>query len=385
MIWSELQEHCRQLRQRFAHRLDSELIGLEERGAFMDAMRRFKNREEAGLEQAEANAALSLEELFLALTALAEACLEAAYRFEHQYMEARFGAARTPFHIVAMGKFGACEMTIHSDLDLIFIFDEPGRTKGPNRLTHQEFYVRLVQRMISNLSLRTASGRVYEVDTELRPSGRAGVLVSSWSAFADYHRKDARTWEKQSLLRARPVSETDAVARVMATRLDKLLWCRPYPPAIAEEIHHLRLRMERELAKENDKQYNVKVGVGGLVDIEFAVQYLQLRFGRVQPSVVIPHTLTALRQLAKEELLPASTAQLLSEAYLFYRTIETRLRGLAERSADLLPRKESEEAKALAEQMGEPDVKSLLARYEHYRHQVRCKYLEVLNVKAQSA
>ena len=119
MTWSELQEHCKQRRHRFAHQLDLELIGIDERGAFMDAMRRFKNREEAGLEAAEANATISLEELFLGLTALAEACLEAAYRFEHRYLETRFGAAQTPFHIVGMGKFGAYEITLHSDLDLI--------------------------------------------------------------------------------------------------------------------------------------------------------------------------------------------------------------------------------------------------------------------------
>lgn len=380
MSWADLQHHFRQVRHRFAHRLDLELIGIDERGAFMDAMRRFKNREEANLEQAETNAVMTLEELFLSLTALAEACLEAAYRFEFRYVENRFGAARTPFHIIGMGKFGACEITLHSDLDLIFIFEERGRTSGAQALTHQEFFVRLVQRMISNLSLRTASGRVYEVDTELRPSGRAGVLVSSWPTFAEYHHKDARTWEKQSLLRARPVAEAEESAAQMAGRLQEVLWCREYPPKIAQEIHHLRLRMERELAKEDGYKYNVKVGAGGLVDIEFIVQYLQLRFGRERRSLVIPHTASALRALAAEQLLAANTAKLLEEAYFFYRKIETCLRSLAERSADILPRKESEEAAALAQRMGEPNLMSLLARYETYRHQVRQKYLEVLDL-----
>jgi len=186
-----------------------------------------------------------------------------------------------------MGKFGGYEMTLQSDLDLIFLHRSHGETSGPQVLTHQEYYVRLVQRIISNLSLVTRSGIAYKIDTKLRPSGRAGVLVSSWDAFEEYHRGTARLWEKQALLKARGIHADLEIQNELAERIAHQIWSRDYGIGIAQEIHELRTRMEHELAREDSAHYNMKIGLGGIVDIEFTVQYLQLLHGRSNLSSVL--------------------------------------------------------------------------------------------------
>lgn len=366
-------------RKRFAERIHAVLRGYEQRDDFMEAMRKFKQGAERELKEAYDHRSISLEELLIGLTALAEVCLEAAYHFETEVMQVRYGVPVSTLHIIAMGKFGGCEMTLNSDLDLIFLFTDHGETTGPRILTYQEYFVRLVQRVISNLSLMTANRFVYKVDMKLRPSGRAGVLVSSWESFADYHRRDARLWEKQALLKGRAIT-ADADARVaIANRLAGTIWDRDYPATIAAEIHELRMRMERELAKEEGDHYNIKVGVGGIVDIEFIVQYLQLRYGKDSPEVRSTHTLTVLRRLAVGSFLARSQAEVLEEAYLFYRSVETETRALQQRATELFPSNEAVGSQ-VARAVGERDFANLRKKYETFRHRVRQCYQEVLGI-----
>ena len=377
MNWKEIQQQTSVEREVFTQKLNQEMGDVQEREAFMESMRIFKQREEKTL--AEENQ-ITPDELCLRLTALGEVCLASAYAFEKRFLATQYGMAETDFYLVAMGKFGGCELNVQSDLDVIYIFMQHGQTEGAKPITYQEFFVRLVQRLISNLSILTRNGRVYEVDVQLRPSGRAGTLVSSWEAFQDYHRHDARIWEKQSLLRARPVVGPSDGQRELARDLADLIWVQAYGPKIATEIHRIRVRMERELAKEADDAYNIKVGPGGLVDIEFIVQFLQLRFGREQPALLSPHTGASLRTLQAEGLLQEASAAKLEEAYYYYRRLETRLRALLGRSADRLPRQPNDTTEALVLAMGEANLQGLLERYETYRSNVRQIYLETLGI-----
>ncbi len=202
------------------------------------------------------------------------------------------------------------------------------------------------------------------MDTELRPSGRQGILVSSWASFEEYHLKDAQIWEKQALLKARPIEPDPAVYAEVTERLETQIWNRPFGPDLASEMHEVRLRMEKELGKEDVDFYNIKVGLGGIVDIDFTVQYLQLRYGGDHVAIRSPHTLTALRALAEASLLESGLAELLEAAYLEYRRIETVLRLREERAVGRLPRKPGK----------------MLECYETYRSQVRQSYLEVLGL-----
>jgi glutamate-ammonia-ligase adenylyltransferase len=225
----------------------------------------------------------------------------------------------------------------------------------------------------------TQWGRTYSVDTELRPSGRAGILVSSWASFEDYHRKHARIWEKQALLKARPIEPEIAVRDSVSQRLEAQIWNRDYGVKAAKEIHKIRLRMETELAKEDARYYNIKVGSGGIVDIEFAVQYLQLRHGGRVLAVRSPHTLTALRCLASENLLNEAIADELETSYIFYRKVETCLRHRAQRSVGAMPRQHGEELAMLAKSL-EKKSELLLQEFEERRRKVREYYLEILGL-----
>lgn len=381
MMWTELYEQFDRIRAESKQKLQDALVDADDRGLFMDHMRRFRQEQEGEVLQYYNGHRAHLEEFFLRLSALAEVSLCAAYSFEDSRLREIYGAPSSSFHIVGMGKFGACEMNLRSDLDLIFLFDQHGKTAGPRVITNQEYFARLVQRVISNLSLLTRYGRAYPIDTKLRPSGRAGILVSSWQAFSDYQEQDARTWEKQALLKARPIEEAGALRQGMAERLERQIWDRSYSPNIASDIHRIRLQMERELAKEGSDYYNIKVGPGGLVDIEFLVQYLQLRHGGEGSGLRTPHTLMALRALTDAALLDAKVGQQLEQAYLFYRHIETELRRMKERSVDRFRRHESEELGRLVEQVGASSADALCEECESTRHSVRQSYQEVLGIK----
>jgi len=380
MNWQDVQDAFSQERAGLWNGLQAILIDSSHRGQFMEGMRRYRQDEEARLLQQARAKKRSYESLFVGLTALADVCLETVYLYETQEQSKKYGEPSSHFHMVGMGKFGGCEITIGSDLDMIFIFDRHGQTAGPSQLTNQEYFVRLVQRMISNLSLLTRSGRTYEVDTQLRPSGQAGVLVSSWEAFQEYHGREARIWEKQSLLRARPLADSPERLQDMQERIESQIWCRSYDHEMAPKIHELRLKMERELAKEEGDSYNIKVGPGGIIDIEFLTQYQQLRFGLKHQTIRVPHTPSALRALRAEGLLEEPQAERLESAYAFYRQLETCLRLVKQRAGYKLPRQEGEIAAGLTAAMELGDFKEVLEKYETYRVDVRQIYQQVLGV-----
>ncbi len=376
-LWQQELERYENLCAEIEASVQLALKDCDEREEFMDTLRVFKQERNEKLIKDYKEGELPLEKMMFSLTALAETCLQAAYLFESHEIKKIYGLPNSHFHMVAMGKFGGCEMTVQSDLDLIFLFAEPAKTTGPKVITNQEYFARLVQRVISNVSLMTRRGRAYQVDAELRPSGRAGILVSSWKSFEEYHQRDARIWEKQALLRARPIEPEVAVRRHVHDKLHAQLWNRTYGANIAEDILELRQKMEKELAKEGDSHYNIKVGPGGIVDIEFAVQYLQLRHGGQCEAVRAPHTLTGLRALAAEGILAEKSAEELESAYLFYRRVETALRQLQGRAVSLVPCKAGDDLQALADFLKEDPV-DLVRKYETLRQEVRQSYIKVL-------
>jgi glutamate-ammonia-ligase adenylyltransferase len=309
--------------------------GYEER---LDVLRVFTREKQRALQERDLAGSLTLRELFSELTALAEAVLKGSLQTAWGGIFGNDGAPALPagdFAVVAMGKLGGRELTYRSDLDLITIYENP---------SDQAIYTRLATRIISALSILTRQGIAYAVDTALRPSGNRGTLVSSLSSFLEYHRTLGRTWERQSLIKARPLfgrpdQRTDFTDR-LRPEIESIAYQTYDPKTIAGEIDHLRGRMEREIAKERlegtKRRFNLKTGRGGLVDIEFCAQYLQLVHGAGHPNVRNPNTISALKALATEGILDRPLAAALEEAYLFLRGIETRLRLFLDQPADNL-------------------------------------------------
>ncbi len=339
-------------------RLESDLAKHFERAGDyeekLDALRRFRNEELLRVALGDIRGNLSLQQGPGQLSLLAEICLQQATTMARNELLPRYGLPtcqdangnlqEAAFAIVALGKLGGHELNYHSDLDIIFIYEDQGQTQAAENSdpelfrarSNQEYFSRLAQRIISILSLITSEGSVYQIDTRLRPSGQQGPLVTSFPAFRSYHQQSAKLWERQSLIKARAVVGPTAFARRISDLQQEIVFGRPLPPDSRQEIYHLRQRMEKELAREDRFHYNIKTGRGGLVDVEFLVQYLQLLHGRNDASLRSPNTLEALQALKQTEHLDDRETRLLTEGYLFLRRMENKLRLVHDQSINQL-------------------------------------------------
>ncbi|UCF30762.1 MAG: bifunctional [glutamate--ammonia ligase]-adenylyl-L-tyrosine phosphorylase/[glutamate--ammonia-ligase] adenylyltransferase [bacterium] len=278
------------------------------------------------------------------LTDLAEALLQASFRMADRDVSEKTGGAPGAFGVVAMGKAGGREMNYSSDLDLIFLF-----SGGEGSRDH---FTRVAQRIITILTSATGEGSLYRIDMRLRPSGHAGPLVSTIEAFNRYHREDAMVWERQALTKARMVAGTEDFAGEVDRYLSDLVYARRLSAEELREILRVRVRMEKEIAEEREGEFfDIKTGRGGLVDIEFAVQVLQLSFGEQDPSLRTQSTLKALSALRHAGLVDENQYNTLRRAYIFYREIENRSQIYQDRSDPRIPADE-EKIQSLGRRMG---------------------------------
>ena len=238
------------------------------------------------------------------------------------------GALYPGFAVIGYGKFGGRELGYASDLDMIFLYEgcENGATQGTRAVSNDEFFARLGQRLIHFLTTRTAGGTLYEVDMRLRPSGKSGPLVTSLAAFLEYQSAHAWTWEHQALVRARAVTgEPGLCAAFEATRHEIL--CRPRDPEkLRADVYAMRARMaETHAAKAAG--FDLKHDRGGIVDIEFMVQYAVLRWAHEHPGLTRhTDTIGILEALAAEDLLEGAKVRTLIGAYRRYLSAEHRLK-----------------------------------------------------------
>jgi glutamate-ammonia-ligase adenylyltransferase len=328
--------------------LGSQLAHCDDFEAALDQLRRFRNEHFLRIGINDLDHVLTSEEVSAELTLLAEACLATALDIAVADVCAKVHRPHPPgaFVIVAMGKLGSGELNYNSDLDLIFIYEAPGDTA-----TAHEFFSKLAQRLITVLQVPTTEGLVYRVDARLRPSGRAGPLVSSLAGFRDYHERSAQLWERQALIKARPVAGDATLAASAAAIIEQFVYRAPLTAAGAAEMEHLRGRMERELARESRDQVNIKTGRGGLIDIEFVTQMLQLRHGTANPAVRARATVPALQALHAAGVLSARDTERLVSGYQFLRRLENRLRLAHDQPVEVLHRGGSQLA-PLARQLG---------------------------------
>ncbi|MEC7087122.1 MAG: bifunctional [glutamate--ammonia ligase]-adenylyl-L-tyrosine phosphorylase/[glutamate--ammonia-ligase] adenylyltransferase, partial [SAR324 cluster bacterium] len=245
------------------------------------------------------------------------------------------------------------ELTYHSDLDLIIVHSGKSKASQNDRLLIQEYGVKLIQRTIFLLTTITRSGFAYTMDTRLRPSGNAGVLVTPWEVYFKYHR-NSQAWEHQALVKGRIVAgastqlESDGLIETIGefskpgwfqdveSGIEQAAYEWEIPEDLASQIHHLRSRKEKELSAETDKKRNLKEGRGGLLDVEFLTQYLQLVHGRDIPEMRTTETLKALENAGKHGLLNQDQVSILSEGYRHLRLIENGLRLLYDDSTNML-------------------------------------------------
>ncbi|MDO8461482.1 MAG: hypothetical protein Q7S98_01335 [Deltaproteobacteria bacterium] len=307
-----------------ALRLESELEQLSTFEEKFDSLRFFKRAVTAEITGQYQSEKITFIDFLAKNTELSEAILQEAYQISLAEMTVRYGPLKGEgLAIIGMGKLGGRELTYRSDLDLQFLYDENSYNK---MLSLQEYFARLAQRIISCLTLVTQQGWAYKIDTALRPSGSAGVLVSSLAAFLDYHERESKTWEKQALLKARPVAGDPLLCQKVAVFLKGIPFRSPPSPSLLQDIAHLRARMQNEIARETDSRWDLKTGRGGIVDVEFLVQGLQLLHGQDFPELAESNTLLALEKLGRRNLLNPESIDELKTGYQWIRSLETALR-----------------------------------------------------------
>lgn len=335
-------------------------------------LRRFHKEETLRIALNDIHGNSRLEESTQQLSALADVCLGAAVEMARHELLPRYGLPwvcddagrerQAGFVIVGMGKLGGMELNYHSDLDIIFIHEGGGETRpvsgyDPERFrsqTNQEYFSRLAQRVISILTLKTAEGSLYEIDTRLRPSGNQGPLVTSLAAYRDYHQTSAQPWERQALIKARVVCGPLDLAQKVRELNRQIVYGRELPENLSGEIRRLRERMETEIAREGVDHFNIKTGRGGMVDVEFIVQYLQLLHGAAHAELQVHGTLEALTSMHATGLVCDGDFSALLAGYEFLRRLENKLRLVHDESISALSG-EPVYLRKIAQRLGYPD------------------------------
>ncbi|OYZ56167.1 MAG: bifunctional glutamine synthetase adenylyltransferase/deadenyltransferase [Hydrogenophilales bacterium 17-61-76] len=320
-----------------------------------------------------------LAEVTTAYSALAEVCLTAALGFHHAALAERHGEPRDEsgqlqqLVVVGMGKLGGGELNVSSDIDLIYLYPEEGNTDGAKPLTNHEFFIRLGRKLTAALSENTADGYVFRVDLRLRPWGDSGPFAMGFAMLEDYLVAQGRPWERYAWIKARPLT---------GTRHDELMQIvRPFVfrkyldfDAFAA-IRDLHVQIRREVAR-REMAHNVKLGPGGIREIEFTAQVFQLIRGGQIAALRQRPTLTILAELATGGLMTADAQQELAAAYDFLRRVEHRLQYLDDAQTQLLP-DDAESQAMLAEAMGFADYAALIAALDQHRHKVTRHFEQV--------
>jgi [glutamine synthetase] adenylyltransferase / [glutamine synthetase]-adenylyl-L-tyrosine phosphorylase len=266
--------------------------------------------------------------------------------------------------VLAMGKLGAKELNFSSDIDLIFAYPSAGNTAGGQRpLSNDGFFTRLARLVIKVLGETTADGFVFRVDTRLRPFGGSGPMVMSFDAMEDYYQQQGREWERYALIKARVVAGEPEAGRDLLERLKPFVYRRYLDFGAFESLREMKAKIVQEV-KRLGLADNIKLGAGGIREIEFFGQMFQLLRGGVMGALQERRILVLLRNLVKEELIPLEVYEALSEAYVFLRNTEHRLQMCHDRQTHDLP-DERHERLRLAQAMGYsgwPDFASALNR-----------------------
>jgi glutamate-ammonia-ligase adenylyltransferase len=318
----------------------------------LDIVRRFKRAEEfrIGLQEiaGEADILITMGNL----SNLADIYLEAMLRIVWQEWARPIGLPESPeghgFLIMALGKLGGMELDFASDLDLLFVNEDPAGTA----VVPQQFaYNKIAEKLMQAIGGMSRYGTVFRVDLGLRPEGNKGPLVQSASGLRDYYQHRGQLWERQALLRARPVAGDAGLAQRVMQVIDAFVYEAPIGPDIVDNITAMRQRMQHERAREGQERWDIKVGYGGLVDIEFLVQGYQLLYGVRLPALRVTSTWDALEALTREGIVPAQAAQSLRYAYSFLRRVESALRIVDDRSINAIPDNQADQRR-LARRLG---------------------------------
>ncbi|MES0873571.1 bifunctional [glutamate--ammonia ligase]-adenylyl-L-tyrosine phosphorylase/[glutamate--ammonia-ligase] adenylyltransferase [Sinimarinibacterium thermocellulolyticum] len=334
-------------------RVDAAMQDVDTPEAAMAALRVLRRRQMARIALRDLSGVAPLDETLGDLSDLADACVDAALRFVERRLQQRHGVPRSadgrPIRpvVLGMGKLGGRELNFSSDIDLIFCHTDGGETDGARSISSDEYFTKLAQETTRLLVAQTADGFVFRVDTMLRPFGSAGALSASFPALEDYYQVHGREWERYAMIKARPIAgDLDAGKRLLDL-LRPFVYRRYLDYNAIGALRELKRLIEDEVARKGLDD-NIKIGAGGIREIEFIVQSFQLVRGGAEPTLRDHRLRPVLRRLGEQGYLDAAIAARLDEAYVFLRRVENAIQMYADQQTHALPQQDAARAALLA-------------------------------------
>ncbi|MDA0190983.1 MAG: bifunctional [glutamate--ammonia ligase]-adenylyl-L-tyrosine phosphorylase/[glutamate--ammonia-ligase] adenylyltransferase, partial [Proteobacteria bacterium] len=368
--------------------LDSEAPADE--AALKCALRRLRQRVMAALVVRDLGGQAPLAEVVETMTALADVTTNHALAFLHRQLAAQFGepldSAGRPQRllVIGMGKLGGRELNVSSDVDYIFVYPEEGETAGADggrRIDNFDFFNRLGKRLIAALGEVTGDGQVFRVDMRLRPNGDSGPLACSLDSLENYFITQGREWERYAWIKGRTMNADDNLQPQWVTAMQAI--ARPFvfrkylDFGAINAMRDLHAQIRREVARK-DMADHIKLGPGGIREIEFIAQVFQLIRGGRDSALQIRPTLPVLALLVERRLLPAESERELREAYIFLRRLEHRLQYVNDAQTHMLPTGDAERAQ-IAASMGFTDWPGLLDELDEHRRRVAHHFEQVFS------
>ncbi|HEX2583638.1 MAG TPA: bifunctional [glutamate--ammonia ligase]-adenylyl-L-tyrosine phosphorylase/[glutamate--ammonia-ligase] adenylyltransferase, partial [Steroidobacteraceae bacterium] len=323
--------------------LDKHVATATDDAEFQSALRQFRHLHLARIAWRDIAGWAALNETLLDLSNLADVCVQSAYVRAYKSLSELYGApvgneSNTPQHlmILGMGKLGGRELNYSSDIDLIFLFPEHGDTNGAASISNEEFFLRLGQRVIQHLANKTVDGFVFRVDMRLRPFGDSGPLVMSFDGFEDYLQQHGRDWERYAFVKARPITAIDEYTNLYSNVVRPFVYRRYLDFSVFEALREMKQMIAREVER-RDLQDNVKLGRGGIREVEFIVQAFQLLRAGNDRNLQSTQLQLVLPQLVQHKLLTTPAVNELLNAYRFLRLVENRLQQWNDHNTHQLP------------------------------------------------
>jgi [glutamine synthetase] adenylyltransferase / [glutamine synthetase]-adenylyl-L-tyrosine phosphorylase len=339
----------------------------------LDALKRLHRRELVRIGAQDILGLADVASVTLQLSHLADVLADAVIRASAIQLAARFPVdPPTPFVVIGLGKLGGRELNYSSDIDVMFAYGEEGSV---GEYTHHEYFNKLAERIVQNLSQPSAEGHLFRVDTRLRPESGAGPLARSLRSYLSYYESRGEIWERQMLLKARPVAGDRAFGAGMIAQLEPFVFPRTFFQHPADYVARIKVRIERATGDEE----NVKLMAGGIRDIEFIVQTLQLINAGPHPELRESNTLAALAALAGAGEVTEAEEKSLSAAYRFYRAVEHRLQTMFNTQTHILPSDERT-ADTLARRLGLPSGGRFREELGIHLREVRRIFDQVLSI-----
>ncbi len=366
----------------YAHTLRHQLAQLETEFDLHQCLRRFRNREMLRIAWRDICGHVSLTQTMHDLSSLADACIAETLHVLHQWLEKELGQPQDKqgnsqrMIVVAMGKLGAYELNYSSDIDLIFIYPEPGETRNATRtVSNEQFFTRVSKQLIAALDKRTGDGFVFRVDMRLRPFGESGPLVASLEALENYYQSHGREWERYAFIKARVVSGDPEPTNELIEMLRPFVYRRYLDYGAYESLREMKQLIVAEVERKGLKD-NIKLGAGGIREIEFIGQAFQLIRGGRDPELQQKQILHTLDVLEKKQQLPGFVVKELKDAYQFLRTTEHRLQQVRDAQTHQLP-KDADERACIALAMGFDSWEAFYQKLQVHRQRVRNHFDQV--------